>query len=207
MDRTQKQQLVETLQQDLADTACVVVTHQIGPECRRGHPVAAPGAQRRRRLSGNQEPAGAARSRRYRVRAAVAAVHRPDRDRLLARPGGRGKGGRRVCQPQRQADDRRRRARWPADGCGRGSRNWPACPRSTSCAASSSACFRRRATRLAVVLQAPAGQIARVLAAHAEQRGRGGLARLQVKICKNLIPDVRSRRWLIWRSWSTICRP
>ena len=30
MDRVQKQKLVETLQQDLADTACVVVTHQTG---------------------------------------------------------------------------------------------------------------------------------------------------------------------------------
>jgi large subunit ribosomal protein L10 len=30
VDRTQKQRLVETLQQDLAATACVVVTHQTG---------------------------------------------------------------------------------------------------------------------------------------------------------------------------------
>ena len=30
MDRTQKQQLVETLQQDLADIVCMVVTHQSG---------------------------------------------------------------------------------------------------------------------------------------------------------------------------------
>ena len=30
MDRAQKQKLVETLQQDLADTVCVVVTHQSG---------------------------------------------------------------------------------------------------------------------------------------------------------------------------------
>jgi len=30
VDRTQKQQLVETLQQDLADTVCMVVTHQTG---------------------------------------------------------------------------------------------------------------------------------------------------------------------------------
>jgi large subunit ribosomal protein L10 len=30
VERGQKQQLVETLQQDLADTACVVVTHQSG---------------------------------------------------------------------------------------------------------------------------------------------------------------------------------
>jgi large subunit ribosomal protein L10 len=30
VDRTQKQQLVETLQQDLADTMCMVVTHQTG---------------------------------------------------------------------------------------------------------------------------------------------------------------------------------
>lgn len=30
MERGQKQKLVETLQQDLADTACVVVTHQSG---------------------------------------------------------------------------------------------------------------------------------------------------------------------------------
>lgn len=30
MDRTQKQQLVETLQRDFADSACIVVTHQTG---------------------------------------------------------------------------------------------------------------------------------------------------------------------------------
>ncbi|HXO89233.1 MAG TPA: 50S ribosomal protein L10 [Stellaceae bacterium] len=30
MDRAQKQQLVETLQQDLGDTVCMVVTHQTG---------------------------------------------------------------------------------------------------------------------------------------------------------------------------------
>jgi large subunit ribosomal protein L10 len=30
VDRTQKQQLVETLQQDLTDTVCMVVTHQTG---------------------------------------------------------------------------------------------------------------------------------------------------------------------------------
>jgi large subunit ribosomal protein L10 len=30
VDRAQKQQLVETLQQDLADTVCMVVTHQTG---------------------------------------------------------------------------------------------------------------------------------------------------------------------------------
>ncbi len=30
MDRTQKQQLVEALQRDLADTVCMVVTHQTG---------------------------------------------------------------------------------------------------------------------------------------------------------------------------------
>ena len=30
MDRTQKQQVVETLQRDLAETACIVVTHQSG---------------------------------------------------------------------------------------------------------------------------------------------------------------------------------
>ena len=30
MDRTQKQQLVENLRQDLADTVCMVVTHQTG---------------------------------------------------------------------------------------------------------------------------------------------------------------------------------
>ncbi|MBV8488275.1 MAG: 50S ribosomal protein L10, partial [Planctomycetaceae bacterium] len=30
MDRIEKQQVVETLQRDLAETACVVVTHQSG---------------------------------------------------------------------------------------------------------------------------------------------------------------------------------
>ena len=30
MDRRQKQQVVETLERDLAETACVVVTHQSG---------------------------------------------------------------------------------------------------------------------------------------------------------------------------------
>ena len=30
MDRAQKQQVTETLRQDLADTVCVVITHQTG---------------------------------------------------------------------------------------------------------------------------------------------------------------------------------
>ena len=61
VDRAQKQKLVEALQQDLADTPCVVVTHQTGLIGRRGYPVAAADARRRGALSGDQEPAGAAR--------------------------------------------------------------------------------------------------------------------------------------------------
>src|SRR5947207_166238 len=45
---------------------------------RRGHPAAAPDAQCRGALSGDQEPAGAARARRNAVCRAGAAVHRAD---------------------------------------------------------------------------------------------------------------------------------
>ena len=52
--------------------------------------------------------------------------------------------------------------------CGRS----PICPRSTRCGRGWSACLTTPAARLVSLLQAPGGQLARVLAAHAEQGGR-----------------------------------
>jgi large subunit ribosomal protein L1 len=88
-------------------------------ECRGGHGAAAAGPRRRGDLPDHEESARQARSRRDAVRAAVVAVYRPDGDRLFRRPRRGGKGGRRIRQPQRQADDRRRRPGGAADRCRR----------------------------------------------------------------------------------------
>ena len=65
---------------------------------RGGDGAAAADACGGRQLQSDEEPARTSRPRRHEIRAALAAVHRPDRDRLFAGPGGGGEGGRRVRQ-------------------------------------------------------------------------------------------------------------
>ncbi len=167
MDRTQKQQLVETLQRDLAETACIVVTHQSGlnvaeaTQLRRQ--VRSAGASfrvtknrlARRALAGTvfealspmfTGPTAIAFSREP-VAAAKVVVEFANRNNKLTVIGG-GLAGR-----QLDAAEVRELASLPSLDELRGRLI---------------GLLRTPATRLAVVLQAPAGQIARVLAAYAD---------------------------------------
>jgi len=132
VDRTQKQQLVEALQQVLADTVCVVVTHQAGLNV-------AEVTQLRRQV----RSAGAG----YRV---TKIVEFANRNAKLTIVGG-GLAGR-----QMDAAEVRELASLPSLDELRGKLV---------------GLLQTPGTRLAVVLQATAGQIARVLAAYAERQG------------------------------------
>ena len=168
MDRTQKQLVVETLQQDLADIVCLVVTHQTGlnvaevTQLRRQ--VRGAGASfrvtknrlARRALAGTPfEPLAplftgptAIAFSRDPVAAAKVVVEFANRNDKLTIIGG-GLAGR-----QLDAAGVKELARLPSlDGL-RGKLV---------------GLLQAPATRLAAVLQAPGAQLARVLAAHAEQ--------------------------------------
>ena len=170
VDRIQKQQLVETLQQVLADTACVVVTHQSGLSVAevtqlRGQVRGAGAGFRvtknrlaRRALAGTAfEPLSplftgptAIAFSRDPVAAAKVVVEFANRNDKLTIIGG-GLPGRQI-----DAAGVRELARLPSlDGL-RGMLV---------------GLLQAPATRLAVVLQAPAGQIARVLARYGENQG------------------------------------
>ena len=170
MDRTQKQQLVETLQQVLADTVCVVVTHQTGlnvaeaTQLRRQARSAGAGFRVtknrlvRRALAGTAfEPLSplftgptAIAFSRDPVAAAKVVVEFANRNDKLTIVGG-GLAGR-----QMDAAEIRELASLPSLDELRGKLV---------------GLFQAPGTRLAVVLQAPAGQIARVLGAYAERQG------------------------------------
>jgi large subunit ribosomal protein L10 len=170
VDRTQKQQLVETLQQVLADTACVVVTHQSGlsvaevTQLRRQ--VRSAGAAfrvtknrlARRAVVGTAfEPLAplftgptAIAFSRDPVAAAKVVVEFANRNDKLTIIGGSLAG--------RQID-------------AAGVRELASLPSLDQLRGKLVGLLQTPATRLAVVLQAPAGQLARVLAAYAEHQG------------------------------------
>jgi large subunit ribosomal protein L10 len=173
VDRAQKHKLVESLQQDLADTVCVVVTHQSGltvaeaTQLRRQ--MRSAGARfrvtknrlARRALGGTPfaplsplftGPTAVAFSRDP-VAAAKVAVDFANRNDKLTIVGG-GLAGRLI-----DAAEVRELALLPSLDELRGKLiGLLAAP----------------ATRIARVLQAPAGQLARVLAAYAESQGESG---------------------------------
>jgi large subunit ribosomal protein L10 len=172
VDRAQKQKVVETLQQDLAGTACVVVTHQSGlsvaevTQLRRQ--VRSAGASFRvtknrlvkRALSGTQfealsalftGPTAIAFSRDP-VAAAKVVVEYANRNDKLTVIGG-GLAGRQI-----DAADVRELARLPSLDELRGKLI---------------GLLQAPVARVARVLQAPAGQVARVVAAFAEKEGEG----------------------------------
>jgi len=172
VDRAQKQKVVDALQQDLAGTACVVVTHQIGLSVadvtllRRQ--VRNAGASFRvtknrlakRALAGTPfEPLSplftgptAIAFSSDPVAAAKVVVEYANRNDKLTIIGG-GLAGR-----QMDAAEVRELASLPSlDGL----------------RAKLIGLLQAPAARLARVLQAPAGQVARVLAAHAESQGEG----------------------------------
>ena len=170
MDRTQKQQLVKALQQVLADTTCVVVTHQSGLSVAevtqlRGQVRGAGAGFRvtknrlaRRALAGTAfEPLSplftgptAIAFSHDPVAAAKVVVEFANRNDKLTIIGG-GLPGRQI-----DAAEVRELARLPSLHELRGKLV---------------GLLQTPATRVAVVLRAPAGQIARVLAAHAEHQG------------------------------------
>jgi large subunit ribosomal protein L10 len=168
VDRTQKQQLVETLQQDLADIVCMVVTHQSGlnvaevTQLRRQ--VRSAGASfrvtknrlARRALAGTRfetlaplftGPTAIAFSRDP-IAAAKVVVEFANRNDKLTIIGG-GLAGR-----QLDAAGVRELARLPSLDQLRGKL---------------AGLLQTPGTRLATVLQAPAAQLARVLSAYAER--------------------------------------
>jgi large subunit ribosomal protein L10 len=170
VDRTQKQKLVDTLQQDLVGTACVVVTHQTGlsvaeaTQLRRQ--VRNAGASfrvtknrlARRALAGTPfEPLSplftgptAIAFSRDPVAAAKVVVEYANRNSKLTIIGG-GLGGQ-----QMDAAGVKELASLPSldELCGK-----------------LVGLLQAPATRLARVLQTPAGQVARVFAAYAESQG------------------------------------
>ena len=170
MERAQKQQLVEKLQQVLADTACVVVTHQSGltvaeaTQLRRQVRGAGAGFRvtknrlARRALAGSAfEPLSplftgptAIAFSRDPVAAAKVVVEFANRNNKLTIVGG-GLAGRQIDAA--------------------GIRELASLPSLDELRGKLIGLLLTPATRLAIVLQAPPGQIARVLSAFVEQRG------------------------------------
>jgi large subunit ribosomal protein L10 len=169
LDRAQKQRVVEALQQDLADTGCVVVTHQTGlnvaeaTQLRRQ--VRGAGASfrvtknrlARRALAGTAfEPLAplftgptAIAFSRDPLTAAKVVVEFANRNNKLTVIGG-GLAGRQLDAA--------------------GVRELASLPSLDELRGKLIGLLQAPATRLAVVLQAPAGQLARVLAAYAERQ-------------------------------------
>ena len=170
MDRAQKQKLVDALQQDLAGTACVVVTHQSGLSVAevtllRGQ-VRNAGARfrvtknrlARRALAGTPfeplsplftGPTAIAFSRDPVAAARVIVAYANRNDKLTIVGGG-------LAGQQIDAA---------------GIRELAALPSLDELRGKLIGLLQAPATRLATVLQAPAGQVARVFAAYAEKHG------------------------------------
>ena len=175
MDRAQKQHLTQTLHRDLSDTVCVVITHQTGlsvaevTQLRRQ--MRSAGASYRvtknrlvrRAIEGTPfaglaplftGPTAIAFSRDP-VAAAKAAVEYANRNAKLTIVGG-GLSG----QPLDQA----------------GIRALAILPSLNELRSKIIGLLNAPATKLAVLLQTPGGQLARVLAAYAEKSGEGAAA-------------------------------
>jgi large subunit ribosomal protein L10 len=174
LDRAQKQQLVEALQQDLADIGCVVVTHQTGlnvaeaTQLRRQ--VRGAGASfrvtknrlARRALTGTAfEPLAplftgptAIAFSRDPLAAAKVVVEFANRNNKLTIIGG-GLAGRQLDAA--------------------GVKDLASLPSLYELRSKLVGLLQAPATRLAVVLQAPAGQLARVLAAYAERQAEAAI--------------------------------
>lgn len=170
MDRAQKQKLVETLQQDLADTVCVVVTHQSGL-------TVAEATQLRRQM----RSAGA----RYRVtknrlaRRALSGTSFEQLAALFTGPTAIAFSRDPVAAAKVTVEFANRNDKLTVVGGGlagqmidaAGVRELALLPSLDELRGRLVGLLVAPATRMARVLQAPAGQIARVLAAHAETQG------------------------------------
>lgn len=170
VDRAQKQKLVEALQQDLADTQCVVVTHQTGLNV-------AEATQLRRQVRG----AGA----RFRVtknrlaRRALAGTAFKTLAPLFTGPTAIAFSRDPVAAAKVVVEFASRNPKLTIIGGGLAGEQIDAAGVKELASLPSLEELRARliglivapATRLATVLQAPAAQLARVLAAHAENQG------------------------------------
>ena len=175
MDRAQKQQVAESLRQDLADTVCVVITHQTGltvdevTQLRRQMR----GAGARYRVTKNRLARRALEGTRFEnlvplftgptaiafsndpVAAAKVAVEFANRNNKLTIVGG-GLSGQTLDANAVKA--------------------LATLPSLDELRSKIIGLVQAPATKLAGLLQAPAGQLARVLAAHAEQAGGAAAA-------------------------------
>jgi large subunit ribosomal protein L10 len=167
VDRTQKQQLVETLRRDLEGTACIVVTHQSGLNV-------AEATQLRRQVRG----AGAS----YRVtknrlaKRAIAGTVFESLSRLFTGPTAIAFSLDPVAAAKVVVEFANRNDKLTIIGGGLAGRQLAAdevkelasLPPLDELRGKLIGLLQTPATRLAVVLQAPAGQIARILAAYAD---------------------------------------
>ncbi len=173
MERAQKQRLVETLAADLADTVCVVVTHQSGL-------TVAEATQLRRQMRN----AGA----RYRVtknrlarRALVGTTFEPLTP-LFTGPTAIAFSHDPVAAAKVAVEFANRNDKLSIVGGGlagqvmdaAGVKELASLPPLDELRARLIGLLQAPATRVASVLQAPAGQLARVLAAHAEEAAEAG---------------------------------
>jgi large subunit ribosomal protein L10 len=173
VDRAQKQKLVETLQQDLAETVCVVVTHQSGL-------TVAEATQLRRQMRNG----GA----RYRVtknrlaRRALDGTRFAPLSALFTGPTAIAFSRDPVAEAKVTVEFANRNTKLTIVGGGLGGqlidvagvKELAALPSLDELRGKLVGLLVAPATRLARVLQAPAGQLARVLAAHAENQSGTG---------------------------------
>ena len=221
MDRAQKQQLTESLHQDLADTVCVVVTHQTGL-------IVAEVTQLRRQMRSagaryrvTKNRLAQARPRRHAVRGAGAAVHRADRDRLLADP---------VAAAKAAVDYANRNDKLTIVGGGlagqlldeAGVRALATLPSLDELRGKLIGLLNAPATKLAVLLQTPgrpagAGPgracraerrgASRPLDDRAKRRSRAAARPMPMpRFDASLTAQSGVATWLIWQGSSTICR-
>jgi large subunit ribosomal protein L10 len=169
VDRTQKQQVVETLQRDLAGTACIVVTHQSGLNV-------AEATQLRRQV----RDAGASfRVTKNRLaKRAIAGTVFETLSPMFTGPTALAFSQDPVAAAKVVVDFANRNDKLTIIGGGLAGRQLAAgevrelasLPSLDELRGKLIGLLQAPATRLAAVLQAPAGQIARVLAAFAEHR-------------------------------------
>ena len=169
MDRTQKQQLVETLRQVFADTVCVVVTHQAGLNV-------AEATQLRRQV--RSAGAGFRVTKNRLARRAVAGTAFEALSPLFTGPTAIAFSRDPVAAAKVIVEFAHRNDKLTIVGGGlagqqmdaAGIRELASLPSLDELRGKLVSLLQAPGTRLAVVLQATAGQIARVLAAHAESQ-------------------------------------
>jgi large subunit ribosomal protein L10 len=170
VDRAQKRQLVGALQEVLADTACVVVTHQSGLSV-------AEVTQLRRQVRG--AGAGFRVTKNRLMRRALAGTAFAPLEPMFKGPTAIGFSRDPVAAAKVIVEFANRNDKLTIIGGGlagrqidaAGVRELASLPSLDELRGKLAGLLRAPATRLAVILQAPAGQIARVLARYGEHQG------------------------------------